>query len=494
MNKVQNLIASLMVVSIFITGNALAACTGSSPTWTTTPDYASVNSCVSQAIAGDTINVSAGSATWSSSITVNKPVSIIGAGKTNTVLTASGAMGSDRESYAGGFFWITSFNSSTLARISGFRFEMTNSTPLIGIKVSALGVTSTNIRIDNNYFNQGQIQILFAHMKGLIDNNDFYNWNNERSISLSAGSRTNADASWSDMSAGTANGVFIENNNFVLNEGYTLAYAAYAFDFYQGGKYAIRYNNFDYSAVSKVFELMQNHGSDFGYWQTSTIVRRSPAIIEIYNNTIKAYGLKWFITARGGSIIVHSNSVVSPNYSTINAKIYEEEYTNYPEYGPARANWPAEDQVHNSFFWNNKRSGTTITGFSVLHQSNAVCTGVGTSSIGYLGCCTGVGTGNCDNTLVLGRDYFAHAPCGAADTTDGYGNSCTHGKATFTGANGASGSYPTDGITYPTKGTMVFTATGDNAYLDYTPYTYPHPLRGATTISGGVSISGGTIQ
>ena len=31
---------------------------------------------------------------------------------------------------------------------------------------------------------------------------------------------------------------------------------------------------------------------------------------------------------------------------------------------------------------------------------------------------------------------------------------------------------------YPTLGTMEFIAEGPNEYYGYTPYTYPHPLRG----------------
>jgi len=47
-------------------GIASAQCTGSSPTWTTTIDQSSVNTCISNATSGDTINVSSGSASWTS--------------------------------------------------------------------------------------------------------------------------------------------------------------------------------------------------------------------------------------------------------------------------------------------------------------------------------------------------------------------------------------------------------------------------------------------
>jgi hypothetical protein len=46
----------ISLLSAFFVNDAVGACTGSSPTWTATPDCASVKSCVSQASAGDTID------------------------------------------------------------------------------------------------------------------------------------------------------------------------------------------------------------------------------------------------------------------------------------------------------------------------------------------------------------------------------------------------------------------------------------------------------
>ncbi|MDD4601231.1 MAG: hypothetical protein PHQ46_09285 [Negativicutes bacterium] len=71
---------------------AYGACEGASPTWTTTPDYDSVESCVSQASNnGDTINITAGSADWSQPLTITKGIRLIGAGKTLTNITYTGS-------------------------------------------------------------------------------------------------------------------------------------------------------------------------------------------------------------------------------------------------------------------------------------------------------------------------------------------------------------------------------------------------------------------
>jgi len=68
---------------LLLCGAAFSSCTGSSPTWTSTPDLSSLSTCVASASEGDTINVSAGSATWtgSSGITISgKGLKIQGAG------------------------------------------------------------------------------------------------------------------------------------------------------------------------------------------------------------------------------------------------------------------------------------------------------------------------------------------------------------------------------------------------------------------------------
>lgn len=465
MNKVQNLIASLMVVSIFITGNALAACTGTSPTWTTTPDYASVDSCVSNALAGDTINfTSSGSATWSSTITISKALTINGNG---TTLTASGSL-------PYGFFFLNNFTSTSLMRITGFTFQMAGAN--MGIYSSAVDLTQ--LRIDNNTFHHGSTQMEITGAKGVIDNNYFYN-SIGYSIIYSAGSRAQADASWVSMAAGTSDALFIENNHLIKDANYTGTVYGTDIDTNNGGKLVIRYNDFDSttspaSIISSVYPI-QLHGNACGgcsgsvYWQADADARRGQSVVEIYNNTLQGRRIDRLATIRGSAALIHDNQILGTSPYGTHILFYEEEYDITYWTDPIRSTYPAEDQTHNTFIWNNTYRGYDLN--------------------------EGVyGTVASDGFITKDRDYFLHAPCGASDTTDGFGNTCTHGKATFTGLNGASGSYPTDGITYPTKGTMVFTATGDNAYLGYTPYTYPHPLRGAITISGGISISGGTIQ
>lgn len=68
-----------------------AACSGGSPTWNASNDDTSVQDCVNRAINGDTINIAAGSATWTSQVSwTNKQIYLKGAGQGSTVITNGG--------------------------------------------------------------------------------------------------------------------------------------------------------------------------------------------------------------------------------------------------------------------------------------------------------------------------------------------------------------------------------------------------------------------
>ena len=420
-------------------------------TWTTTPDYASVSTCIAKASAGDTINfTSSGSATWSSTITVSKALTINGNG---TTLTASGSL-------PYGFFFLHNFTSTDLMRINGFTFQMNNGIPQRAIYITTVDLLQ--LRIDHNIFYHGSTQMEISGAKGVIDNNYFYNAL-AYSIIYSAGTRAQADASWVSMAAGTSDALFIENNNFIVDSNFTGTGYGTTIDTYNGGKLVIRYNNFDStnspsSILSTVYPI-QLHGNACGgctstnksYWQNDSTARRGQSVVEIYNNTMAGRRIDRLATIRGSAALIYDNTITGTVAYNPMIYFYEEEYDLPSQFYPSRTNWPAEDQTHNTFIWNNTYKG---------HDFNDGVYGYVAST----------------STLQKDRDYFLHTPCSGAATTDGYGNTCTHGKATFTGANGASGSYPTDGTTYPTKGTIVFTSTGDNAYLGYTPYNYPHPL------------------
>ncbi|MFA5962122.1 MAG: hypothetical protein WC848_05560 [Parcubacteria group bacterium] len=453
------------------------------------------------ASSGDTIVFPAFTVcTWSSAFTVSKALTISG---NNTNLISDGAM-------SNGFFNITGFTASSLVRVSGFTFQMMDWTPATAVYVHDMqgGVDGGNIRIDNNTFYYGNKAIVFDHIKGLIDHNYFHN--SIQGVVISAGSRTNADAAWVSLAAGTVDAIFIEDNHFVSDANYTLGYTQEQIGTNNGGKLVVRYNEFDCDNVPDGLETctpFMAHGSadggcgGAGYWEASSCQRRGQSVIEFYNNIEHGKRIDFMFISRGSANLVYNNSISS--IVSNNPRIYfsEEEYIS-DNWSIHRTAWPAEDQVHNTFVWDNIYAGHDfndgLVGSIGTYPTNYDCTGNGVP----MACCTGSGTGTCGDELVTtsnpflrqDRDYFLHAPCAAGDTTDGHGNVCTHGKETFIGQNGASASYPTDDSVYPNAGDMIFSATGDNAYVDYTPYIYPHPLQGETDITPPVSPSGLSVD
>lgn len=396
---------------------------------------------------GDTISFPGGSATWTNSATVSKPLAIVG---NSTTINAGATLNN-------GVFYVTGMTSAIPVRITGFTFNLSNFTAS-GKAINVYdNVDLSKLMIDNCTFHFGYEQIQVAGSKGVIFGNTFRN--SRKAISFTAGSTNQAHQAWADMSAGTSDALFVEDNTFVDDANYPDTGGQEKIGTFNGGKLVIRNNEFDFDSVSNLVgtaTTVLTHGSAAGgvangYWQIGTGGRRGQSVVEIYRNDMHGIRIDFLCALRGSANLVWSNTLSTTAYNP-RVNLYEEEQYE-PQWSPNRTNWPAEDQVHNSFFW-----GNTLT---LNGATNASYVEVAASST---------------NFIQLNRDYFLHAP------------EASGGKEIFTGLNGASGSYPTDGSTYPTLGTMQFVADSANAYYPYTPYQYPHPLRGTTATAGTVNV------
>ncbi len=406
-----------------------------------TCQYPDVVAAITTSDAGDTLVVPAGSATWTESATVSKAITISGTGVT---LTASGTL-------TNGFFRLYNLTSTDLVRITRFTFDLNDADGGSAIGFATLSLTK--LRIDHNTVHHGSTAMEVVGCKGVIDNNYFYN--PYRAILFSAGTRAQADASWESMAAGTGDALFIEDNHFIFDADWDSGTGNdNTIDTYNGGKLVVRYNTFDSTNIPAGFTsicwTIQIHGSaaagtDTGYWQNEAAARRGQSVVEIYGNTMTGKNLGRLATIRGSASLVWGNSINSLTYSTT-LEMYEEECYE-AQWVPLRTSWPAEDQVHNTFIWGNTFNGEAQAAGNIS---------VGEESVDF---------------IQQDRDYFLHRPATV-------GEGMTLGIETFTGDNGASGTNPTDGDPYPNHGTMEFTADVENAYYGYTPYTYPHPLRG----------------
>ncbi len=405
---------------------------------------------------GDTVKFPAsGSSTWTASATVDHPVTIDGNG---TSLTASGTLND-------GLFYINGFTSSALARITGFGDLDAGGYSAETKAIKVKNVTLTALRIDHNTFHQGYNTIEVGGSFGVIDHNNFYN--GLGTISFTAGSDEQATASWAVMAAGTGNALFIETNYFIKDSNYSLGYSQEDIGTFNGGKLVCRYNHHIWTGypnndIPIPIELHGNAaaGAPNGYWQAGTGGRRGQSVVEIYENEIVGHRVEYLCVLRGSSTLVWNNRVTNAVVEFPKIYLREEEYY-LPQFSPQRVDWPAEDQVHNSFFGPNTFNGNPQTADNILNEFESDTP---------------------PRRIQQDRDYFLHLPQSSG------------GKESFTGDNGATSSYPTDGVVLPNLGNMTFTGSGANAYYPYAPYIYPHPLVGGTTLTVTGTATIGTIH
>ncbi len=162
MQNYKSKLKIFVIFSIFFFGlfglakTSWAACTGSSPTWTCSSDYASINNLINGGspagfTAGDTINVSSGSSSWgSNTLTITRGMKLVGAGINTTTITST----------LGNYTCEIDFSPNSTARANDEAFEVSGFTFNMGggggsaICLSNAGTTAemSKIKIYSNKF------------------------------------------------------------------------------------------------------------------------------------------------------------------------------------------------------------------------------------------------------------------------------------------------------------------------------------------------------
>ena len=433
-------------------------------TYTTDGSYSDVNSALSDADSGDTINIPSGTFEWTSQLSIIKAVSIIGAGKTLTQLT---------HSYAGTLISVAP-GSDVIVRISGIHFyQTTNNGSYSAVKVTGSKTEAYNlsqIRIDNNKFTKG-VRSIYAsgRVEGLIDNNEFLNCN---IAVLVVGDN---DYAWArTIAAGTEHALFIEDNTFTINNDADREPNEQIYH-QEGGRTVIRYNTFDGDAYTTGSSLFLDSHGNWPYYDDVGYAYRGQPLIEIYENDFDGYQSYRIVNIRGGSLLIYNNTFDLVSGSAFLSVTEEDCWQTYL-FTPLDEAWPSEDAITNTFIWGNTFNGDAQDSADIIAKNiDSECTALDTPH----GCCTGSGTGTCDNDFIQeDRDYFLHAPLAAAGGTDGI--------STYTDRAGAAGN--------AADGTLTWTDDVDNAYFPYTAYQYPHPLQNTGVVTGTVFTGGGAIE
>jgi len=463
MNNITKTILSVAIIlgGLFIFQNAFADTHASASC-----SYADVNTAISAASNGDVVTIPSGACTWTSGITVSKNITIQGAGYLNTKITMNGTAFTLSEASTRitgiGFILTSGDVQINITGGSGWRIDHCQFTNTSGISKESIDVNGINVS---------------STPAGLIDNNDFVEG---RIVVSRASNTTEARTLWAaEHLYGSADTtglgtVYIEDNTFyktVSGGGNVIDASAYT------GAYVARYNTITGTTQFQVHSFQDANNRGARAW-------------EIYGNSFAASSLTWgAMFIRSGAGFIFNNSIASYSYGVVfdNVRSFE----NITTAGQCDGNslwdgntegqkgWPCRDQIGRgkdtslwtvgnpypdqeskpAYLWSNIKSGSNIAVY--IHNGSGdwikanrdyyeqVTTFNGTSGVG---CGT---LANRPTSCTPGVAYWAT------------NQSCTD----MTGMVGVNPATPIEGTLYKCIGTNKW-----EAY--YTPYSYPHRLRG----------------
>jgi len=266
-----------------------------------TCQFSDVSSAVAQASAGDIVQLPAGTAVWSQTLTLNG-VSLLGAGTNATILTDE-----ENRNTSGQMVTLNAV-AGTLSEISNIQFcgGVTNTSENFYGTIAAYGTLGSSWRIDHNFFNGLYAKNIatYGNSFSVIDHNAFF----EKGISIEDNGYVPndgmGDQSWNlppTYGLNSSNALYVENNYFTNLEPYVASLGAC--DGEGGARMVFRYN-------TVWNDCFNNHGTESGGRL------RSERSFEIYGNTFNGGSLSPLFAAmlvRGGSGVIFSNTASGYN-------------------------------------------------------------------------------------------------------------------------------------------------------------------------------------
>jgi hypothetical protein len=291
-----------------------------------------VAAAIASANNGDTVVIPAGDSTWTSTLSINKSINIVGQGTNATFLRNHG-----------GIFTIT-FATDIPIRITGIYFDMTafdrSSPNRSGLRLFG---SCTSVRVDNCYFNCGErsVSIEGFPIYGVIDHCTFRNSN--LAIYFAGDGTTPNGPSWNNaLTAGSTDMMVVEDCTFLDDQpGSNSGFVDSELYGQDGGRACVRHCTIDYSNTGLPCIPVDAHGYNSG-WGDST------RFYEFYNNTFKCQFTYNFVAVRGGMHLFHDNQFVVTGSSTPNVFWLQREHSD--------PTIPSGQLVKSSYFWNNTLS------------------------------------------------------------------------------------------------------------------------------------------
>ena len=441
---------------------------GSAPWTAETASRDDVNYCINTAAAeGDTINVPAGSVTWNSRIEITKGITLIGAGAGVTNITSGyiGTGSTDLCPIALICYEPATPANDTSFRISGFTFDMASKAGYWLLIKNNNTTPQTKIRIDHNTLNnRGGIKVSGTTW-GVVDNNT---WDSLGASHPALFVQGNGLETWQNFSytPGSANNIYFEDNT-VSGTIYMTIMGGGA------GRYSARYNTITTgSGWQHIFDIHGNqHGADPGGYHNYSMMGN-----EIYSNQItRGAGTSEIslMDHRGGKALIFYNNVTSTG--TVQGQNREECLDSIcpPATNPIDG---TPQKVNSSYYWNNRKNATTL--ITILNTQNDCNPGT----------CPGPPWYACsaEDGIAANREYWNYTASFDGTTGMGCGTlasrpaTCTTGVGYWATDQSCANTNNMVGVkpTTPISGTL-YKCTAPNTWTAYyTPYTYPHPLRG----------------
>lgn len=371
-------------------------------------------------------------------------------------------------------------------RITGIKF---NSNDYIGtIQLRNWSTTAVDgVRIDNNVFRNSNNQecdsatctgrtgdytvYVYGTLYGVIDSNKFFGKPSFGNRGIYTGGAA-GKSDWDSLvfSAGSANQLYIEDNE-ITNTKSTMNYGWNSCGW--GSRYAFRYNTFTYGGTGITYlQAFEHHGNQTAIYPCQGAEIYGNKLTDSSNITGESFN------SRGGKALAYYNRF----YTTKNVKgKARDEYLDTitttvntcPATGvlyPSTSTCASDGQpqhLHNSYYWNNKYgasgAGATIS-IDPITTLNVPAVTEGTHWWDDSGIGCGTST---PGTCTAGNGYWI--PDATIDPTAA---SCSD----MTDYVGASPTKKVHGTLYRCYPQNVWTPY-------YTPYAYPHPLRGGTDSS-----------